>query len=167
MPERTHRYTAHIDWTGNRGRGTADYTAYGRDFVVRDGAKPEILGSTLPVWRGDGARFSPDDLLVAALSSCHMLWYLHLCAVNGVVVEAYSDDAEGTLELDADGGGRFREVVLRPRVRISAGSVDRATALHREAHEKCFIARSVNFPVRTEPRTAAVPADTVPTPTAK
>jgi organic hydroperoxide reductase OsmC/OhrA len=150
MTEASHRHTAHIEWTGNTGRGTAAYTAYSRNYTVRDGAKPEIPGSSIPKWRGDGSRYSPDDLLVAALSACHMLWYLHLCADAGIVVTAYSDDAEGVLELDPDGGGRFSSVTLRPRVQIAAGDPERAQELHARAHEKCFVANSVNFPVHHE-----------------
>jgi organic hydroperoxide reductase OsmC/OhrA len=164
MSERTHRYTAHVEWTGNTGRGTADYRAYSRNYVVRDGDKPEIPGSSMPLWRGDGTRYNPDDLLVAALSACHMLWYLHLCAENGVVVSAYSDDAEGTLELDPDGGGRFTLVTLHPTVRIAAGDPARAAELHRAAHEKCFVANSVNFPVRHEPRIETGAAIEAPAP---
>jgi organic hydroperoxide reductase OsmC/OhrA len=160
MVEASHRHTAHIEWTGNTGRGTAEYTAYSRNYTVRDGAKPEIPGSSIPKWRGDGDRYSPDDLLVAAVSACHMLWYLHLCADAGIVVTEYSDDAEGTLELDPAGGGRFSSVTLRPRVRLAAGDPDRARALHERAHEKCFVANSVNFPIHCRP---VVEAEGVPT----
>jgi len=169
MPERTHRYTAHVEWTGNTGRGTAEYTAYSRNFLIRDAGKPEIPGSSVPLWHGDGTRYNPDELLVAALASCHMLWYLHLCADSGIVVTEYSDDAEGTLELAPDGGGRFTSVTLRPRVRIAAGDPERATELHQRAREKCFVANSVNFPVHHEPVTlpGASPSPPAPAPTAK
>jgi|HubBroStandDraft_1064217.scaffolds.fasta_scaffold11519_4 organic hydroperoxide reductase OsmC/OhrA len=169
MSERTHRYTSHVEWTGNTGRGTADYRAYRRDFLLRDGPKPDIPGSSHPEWRGDGTRYNPDDLLVAALASCHMLWYLHLCADSGIVVTEYTDDAEGTLELAPDGGGRFTSVTLHPRVRIAAGDPARATELHRLAHEKCFVANSVNFPVHHVPvtLTGGRVAEGPPAPTAK
>jgi organic hydroperoxide reductase OsmC/OhrA len=149
--ERVHRYEATVVWTGDDGVGTRDYTAYRRDHVIRFPGKPEMLGSSDLALRGDSSRYNPDQLLVASLSACHMLWYLHLAAVGGVVVRSYEDRADGILTLDADGGGRFTEVVLRPRVRIESGEVARARALHEEAHHKCFIANSVNFPVRVEP----------------
>ena len=157
MPGANLRQTVHVEWVGNTGRGTADYRAYGRDFVVRDGTKPEIPGSSIPRWRGDGSRYSPDDLLVAALSSCHMLWYLHLCAESGIVVAEYADEAEGTLELDPERGGRFTLVTLHPEVRLASGDPARARELHERAHAKCFVANSVNFPVRVEPRTLPSP----------
>ena len=110
--------------------------------------RPPIAGSSDPAFRGDPERWNPELLLVAALSQCHLLSYLHRCAVNGVTVTAYSDRAAGVMREADDGGGRFEEVVLRPVV-----TAERAEALHREASERCFIAASVNFPVRHEPRT--------------
>ena len=104
-------------WTGNRGEGTASYRGYGRDHVLSVKDKPEIPGSSDPSFRGDPQRYNPEELLVASLSSCHMLWYLHLCAVSGVVVVDYRDEAGGTMEETADGGGFFREVVLKPWLR--------------------------------------------------
>ncbi len=154
--ERIHRYEATVVWTGDTGVGTRDYTAYRRDHVVRFPGKPELTGSSDLSYGGDPGKYNPDQLLVASLSACHMLWYLHLAAVGGVVVRGYEDRAEGTLVLDADGGGRFTEAVLRPRVRIASGGVARARALHEEAHRKCFIANSVNFPVRLEPETEEI-----------
>lgn len=147
----THRYTTRLRWTGDRGSGTSDYKAYGRDHVIEVASKPPILGSSDPAFRGDPGRHNPEELVVAALSACHMLSYLHLCAEAGVVVRAYEDDAEGTLEMGRDGGGHFTDVTLRPRVTISRGEPARALALHHGAHERCFIASSVNFPVRVEP----------------
>ena len=118
--------------------------------------KPDILGSSDPNFRGDKGRHNPEDLLVASLSTCHMLWYLHLAAAAGLVVTAYEDDAEGHMQLRADGGGAFVRAVLRPRVTFQ-GYFDaaRAEALHHEAHEKCFVANSVNFPVAVEPEIVA------------
>ncbi len=152
---RTHRYVAQVEWTGNDGVGTEGYGSYRRDHVIRVAGKPEIAGSSDPAFRGDGGRLTPEDLLVAALSACHMLWYLHLCAVNGIVVTEYADEAEGTMEEDGADGGRFTEATLRPRVRISAGDPDRAIALHAEAHARCFLANSVNFPIRLAPSVEA------------
>jgi organic hydroperoxide reductase OsmC/OhrA len=143
-----HRYQATIAWTGNRGTGTNNYGAYGRDHEIYCPGKPVIAVSSDPAFRGDPNRYNPEELLVASISSRHMLWYLHLCADAGVTVTAYEDSAEGRLEERADGSGRFTEVVLRPNVTIAAGA-DTALAerLHAKAHEKCFIANSVNFPI--------------------
>lgn len=147
-----HHYSTLLIWTGNTGAGTASYKAYDRDHIVSVNGKPEIPGSSDPSFRGDPQRYNPEELLVSALSSCHLLWYLHLCAVNGVVVVDYRDEAIGTMIETSDGSGRFSEVVLRPMVTITADSmVEKARALHQEAHKFCFIANSVNFPVKQEP----------------
>lgn len=150
-----HRYRAVVQWTGNRGKGTESYRAYGRDHLVRFEGKPPLLGSSDPAFLGDPGRYNPEELLVASLSSCHMLWYLHLCANADVVVMTYEDDAEGTLELAPDGSGRFTGVSLRPRVTIEGGSPEKAAALHEEAHRRCFLASSVNFPVSVSPSVRA------------
>lgn len=148
---RTHSYEAEVIWTGNQGSGTSGYKAYSRDHVIRAGSKPEIPGSSDPAFRGDPARYNPEDMLVASLSACHMLWYLHLCATNKIVVEDYRDHAQGVMVETVDGGGHFESVTLRPRVIIAAGGdLALAERLHAEAHAKCFIANSVNFPVRHE-----------------
>jgi organic hydroperoxide reductase OsmC/OhrA len=152
--QRTHRYQVEVAWTGNRGQGTTGYRAYDRTLEVRGRGKPPIPGSSDPVFRGDPERWNPEELLVASLSQCHMLSYLHLAAVAGVVVLAYADSAEGTMLERDDGGGRFTEVVLRPVVTVaSAEMADKADGLHDRAHELCFIANSVNFPVRHQPTT--------------
>ena len=145
-----HRYKLRMEWVGNDGQGTSSYKAYRRDHVIEAAGKPPIPGSSDPGFRGDAARYNPEELLVSALSSCHMLAYLHLCAVNGVVVEGYLDEAEGTMRENADGSGEFVKVVLHPTVRISGGDPEKAMALHDTAHHLCFIARSVNFPVECE-----------------
>ena len=151
MPVRTHHYEVEVEWTGNRGQGTSRYDAYGRDHVYRGDGKPEIAGSADPHFRGDAARWNPEELLVAALSSCHKLSYLHMCAVNRVVVTAYVDQAEGWMDEEL-GVGELKRVLLKPRVTIAAGSdPEKARALHHDAHKACFIARSVNFPVEHEP----------------
>lgn len=147
-----HTYSTTVEWTGNDGEGTRNYRSYRRDHIVHVAGKPDIPTSSDPAFRGDPTRHNPEELLVASLSSCHMLWYLHLCAVNAVVVVAYRDDAVGVMEETADGAGAFTRVTLRPRVTISAESDPaKAVALHAEAHRFCFIARSVNFPVAHEP----------------
>jgi organic hydroperoxide reductase OsmC/OhrA len=149
---RVHVYRARVEWAGDRGAGTASYRAYGRDHRILVEGKAPILGSSDPAFRGDASRHNPEEMLVAALSACHMLWYLHLCADAGVVVTEYVDAAEGEMVEEADGGGRFTRVVLRPEVALTPSS-DRAQALalHAAAHAKCFIARSVNFLVMHEP----------------
>jgi organic hydroperoxide reductase OsmC/OhrA len=149
---RRHHYEVTVSWTGNRGTGTSGYRDYGRDHEVSADGPPTILGSADPAFRGDPARWNPEQALLAALAQCHMLSYLHVCATAGVVVTGYVDAAEGTMAEDTDGGGHFTEVVLRPRVTVAAADmVDSATALHAEASAKCFIANSVNFPVHHEP----------------
>lgn len=147
-----HTYTVTVTWTGNTGSGTSAYRAYGRTHEIAVRGKPGIPASSDPAFRGDRARYNPEELLVAALSSCHMLWYLHLCATEGIVVHAYQDIAEGVMQEDPDGGGRFTEVVLQPEITLAPGADRaRAQALHAEAHRKCFIANSVAFPIRHEP----------------
>lgn len=149
-----HSYEISLQWTGNLGQGTSSYRAYGRDHEVHAAAKPFIVGSSDAAFRGDASRWSPEDLLVASLAQCHMLWYLHLAATAGIVVNAYSDTPIGTLSEEDDGAGRFREVLLRPKVTVARASMsERAASLHDNAEKMCFIARSVNFPVRHEPVT--------------
>ncbi len=148
---KTHAYQITTTWTGNRGAGTSDYRGYERAHEFSAPGKPVIVGSSDPNFRGDATRYNPEELLVASLSACHMLWYLHLCAENSIVVTAYADDAHGSMAETADGGGHFTEVTLRPVVTIQVGSdAARAKQLHERAHELCFIANSMNFPVRCE-----------------
>ena len=149
-----HHYELTVEWTGNTGAGTAGYRAYERRHEITSptAAKPVIAGSSDPAFRGDRERWNPEELLVASLSACHQLWYLHLCAEAGIVVTAYVDRAEGTMAEEPDGSGRFTSVVLHPAVTVAHGSdVERARALHDDAHTLCYIARSVAFPVRHEP----------------
>ena len=147
-----HTYTTTITWTGNKGAGTVAYDAYARDYEIACDGKATIRGSADPKNMGDAKRHNPEEILVAALSACHMLWYLHLCAASGVVVEAYEDSADGLMVTSPDGSGEFSQVTLRPRVAVSAKSdADEAMRLHTKANEMCYIARSVNFPVHHEP----------------
>lgn len=152
MTHRTHRYDVNITWTGNHGAGTTSYSSYGREHVVSTSDAPAIPGSADPAFRGDPARWNPEQLLVASLSQCHMLWYLHLAATAGVVVLAYEDRAVGVMAEEFSGAGHFESVTLCPHVTITAAS-DPGTALrlHGEVSAWCFIARSVNFPVHHEP----------------
>src|SRR6201987_1895739 len=146
MTVKHHHYEIQVDWTGNDGEGTKSYKGYRCDHTIESAGKGEIAGSSDPSFRGDPTRYNPEELLVSSLSACHMLWYLHLCADAGIVVESYEDEAEGIMELSTDGGGRFVRVTLRPHVRV-IGLVSAAEALPHRAHELCFIANSVNFPV--------------------
>ena len=146
-----HTYRASVTWTGNHGEGTRGYRSYLREFDIDCDGKPVIKGSADPNYMGDASRHNPEDLLLASLSSCHMLWYLHLCAVSKVVVTAYEDHAEGVMEVAPDGSGQFVSVTLNPRVTISPQSDHlRAESLHEKASALCFVARSVKFPVEHE-----------------
>jgi organic hydroperoxide reductase OsmC/OhrA len=151
---REHRYEVAVEWTGDRGTGTSSFRGYDRAHEVTAGDKPPIAGSSDPSFRGDPSRWNPEELLVVALSQCHMLWFLHLCSVNGVVVTGYRDEASGTMAQTDDGGGAFAGVTLRPRVSVAEAAMrERAEELHHEAHRLCFIANSVNFDVVAEPET--------------
>jgi organic hydroperoxide reductase OsmC/OhrA len=146
-----HHYAAKVSWTGNRGTGTSSYRAYDRSLVVSAHGKPPIEGSSDRTFHGDAARWNPEELLLVALSQCHMLSYLHEAVLHGIVVESYEDDATGTMQQTANGGGHFTSVTLRPVVQISVGDPERAREIHRLAGEKCFIAASVNFAITHEP----------------
>ena len=151
-----HNYTLAVQWTGNTGKGTSDYRHYERSHTISAPGKPDIPGSSDPGFRGDRSRYNPEELLLASLSACHMLWYLHLCSENGVVVTDYVDQATGTMLETEDGGGRFTEVTLHPVVTVSdASMVERANALHQQANKLCFIANSCNFPVHHKPECRA------------
>jgi organic hydroperoxide reductase OsmC/OhrA len=147
-----HTYKTSLVWDGANGVGTTNYRAYSRNHIISVAGKPPLLCSSDPVFRGDGAKYSPEDLLVASLSGCHMLWYLHLCADAGVVVTAYTDSAEGIMMEDENGDARFTEVTLNPLVIIKEVSMEKmALELHHAANQKCFIANSCNFPVKHNP----------------
>jgi organic hydroperoxide reductase OsmC/OhrA len=151
MPKK-HRYQTATTWTGNQGSGTSHYRAYSRNHEITSPQKAApISGSSDPAFRGDPTRYNPEDLLVGALSACHMLWVLHLCADVGIVITSYTDEAVGEMVEHADGSGEFEIVTLRPRMTITDRTrTEEALALHRKAHELCALARSMNFPVRHE-----------------
>ncbi len=152
LPNKSHHYKATIRWTGNRGEGTSSYRAYDRSHTITGDGKIPIEASSDPQFRGDKTKYNPEDLLVASISGCHLLTYLHMCAVAGVIVVDYVDEATGTMMEDPDGGGHFTEIMLNPVVTVKdASMVEKANALHTKAHELCFISRSVNFPVRHSP----------------
>ncbi len=148
---KSHAYQISIRWTGNRGTGTSDYRSYGRDHIVSADGKPDIPASADPAFRGDGAKYNPEELLLASLSGCHMLWFLHLCADSGIAVTKYSDNPTGIMTEEKDGSGRFTAVTLHPSVTVAdKAMLEKLDGLHEKAHELCFIANSVNFPVRLE-----------------
>ena len=143
-----HDYTARVIWTGNRGEGTRTYKGYDRTWNVETPGKPVIHCSNDPLLGGDPGLHNPEDMLIAALSACHMLWFLHLAGNAGIAVQGYADDPLAVGETDASGASRFLRATLRPRITVPEGTdLDRANAVHAEIHKVCFIARSVNFPV--------------------
>ena len=147
-----HHYALTIQWTGNNGKGTSSYTGYDRSHSLSIENKPELLCSSDAAFRGDKTKYTPEDLLVASISSCHMLWYLHLCSEAGVVVTEYIDNAKGTMIVTDDGGGHFAEVTLHPEVTITDRSMEeKANELHTRANQLCFIANSCNFPIHHKP----------------
>jgi organic hydroperoxide reductase OsmC/OhrA len=156
MSGREHHYDVTVHWTGNTGKGTARYLEYGRDHDITAPGKPLLQGSADPAFLGQSERWNPEELLVASLSECHMLTYLALCARERIVVTAYEDEATGTMVEEAGNSGRFAEVVLAPVVVITdPDRLERAVELHHDANKACFIANSVNFPVRHRPTVRA------------
>lgn len=150
MAHREHHYQVKIEWTGNKGRGTESYKAYSRDYDISEGKKQSIAGSSDPAFLGDATRWNPEDLLVASASACHQLWYLHLCAEAGIGVDSYIDKAEGVMTEGEK--GCFTSITLKPDIAIRTGDdIQLAKELHHRAHELCFIANSLNFPVLCEP----------------
>jgi organic hydroperoxide reductase OsmC/OhrA len=149
-----HHYELRLLWKGDHTRNYEDYT---REHSISIEGKPVIIASADQHFRGDPALLNPEDLLLAALSACHLLTYLALCARARIDVKSYSDQASGTLRLTPDGSGEFTEVVLRPKVFVADQSmVQKAEHFHREVHKYCFIARSVNFPVRCDPEVTVI-----------
>lgn len=148
-----HHYKLTVTWTGNNGSGTIDARVYERSHTVQAPGKETLHCSSDSAFRGDVTKYNPEEFFLSALSSCHMLWYLHLCADAGIVVMAYEDNPEGTMvEASAEGRGRFVHVVLRPVITITDISREaEAAQLHDKANEMCFIANSCNFPIHHEP----------------
>lgn len=154
--DKTHQYNLTLSWTGNSGSGTKDYRSYARSYSISIDGKAEIQGSSDPAFRGDASKYNPEELLLASLSSCHMLWFLHLCSANGIVVTEYVDEPLGIMTENDDGSGKFREVTLNPVVTINDKKLlDKLEDIHVEANRCCFIASSVNFPVKHSPKAKA------------
>lgn len=150
--KRQHTYNLAIQWTGNTGKGTENYLSYERSHSVLINNKKNILCSSDPSFRGDETKHNPEELFLASIASCHMLWYLHLCSEAGIVVVDYSDKASGIMHENADGSGQFSEVTLHPLVTITDESkIDLANELHQKANQMCFIANSCNFKIRHKP----------------
>jgi organic hydroperoxide reductase OsmC/OhrA len=155
-----HHYEVNVLWTGNTGTGTSNYRDYGRDHSVTAVGLPLLLGSADRTFHGDRERWNPEQLLVTALAQCHMLSYLHVAVLHGVVITQYEDTATGTMVMNRDGSGQFESVVLHPKIQVADPATEElALSLHAEASAKCFIARSVNFPVRHEPGLLSVTED--------
>jgi organic hydroperoxide reductase OsmC/OhrA len=153
-----HRYALTATWTGDRGSGTSGYRDYARDVTISIDGKPDLLASADRPFRGDPGRWNPEDMLIAALAECHLLSYLHACVTAGVVVTSYRDEATGVMREDGRGGGAFAEVVLHPQVTVAdASMIEAAEQAHHQAHDWCFIANSVNFPVRHEATVTVAP----------
>lgn len=146
---KTHTYQVQLQWTGNQGSGTNSYRTYSRDHEHSSPSKTiAIPGSSDPAFRGDPSRYNPEELLLASVASCHMLWFLHLCSANGVIVIAYDDAPTGEMAEQSNGSGQFTGITLHPRVQVAEeGMIAQVDALHKEAHALCFIANSVNFPI--------------------
>lgn len=152
MMNKEHQYKTSLVWTGNKGMGTINYRAYERNYTITVDGKPALLGSSDPSFLGDRTKYNPEELLVASLSSCHLLWYLHLCADAGITVTDYQDKAIGTMQELENGSGHFIEVMLQPIVTITDASlITLANELHARANKMCFIANSCNFPVKHKP----------------
>lgn len=147
-----HRYSIALKWTGNLGYGTDSYDTYSREHVIRSEGKDDIMGSSDASFNGDSRYHNPEELLLSSIASCHMLWYLHLCSANGIVVTSYKDQPEATMIEQKDGSGAFEQATLNPKVEITDGiKVHLAKTLHGVAHKMCFIANSLNFEIVHNP----------------
>lgn len=146
-----HAYEVVVKWTGNEGVGTKNYATYRRDHMITALGKTPIEGSSDPAFRGDPNRYNPEELFLSSLSTCHMLWYLHLCSTHGITVVDYKDNPKGIMIEDEDGSGYFESVTLFPKAMIKEeDKKEKALQLHHEANQFCFIANSVNFAVHHE-----------------
>jgi len=144
-----HSYQLLVEWTGNTGQGTTDYRSYERSHRITVPGKPDLQGSAEPLFRGDASKWNPEELLLASLSACHMLWYLHLCSVHKIIVTEYQDQPFALFEVEPSGDGKIKEATLHPKILITtAEKIEEAKRLHEEAHKKCFIAKAVNFPIK-------------------
>ena len=147
-----HNYALKINWTGNSGSGTNSYKSYERSFEVSVDGKEIINGSSDPSFNGDKTKYNPEELLLASISSCHMLWYLHLCADDGIIVTGYIDNAEGIMVENDNGGGKFEQIILKPVISVTENSmIEKAIILHAKANKLCFVANSVNFRISHQP----------------
>ncbi|NOT36706.1 MAG: OsmC family protein [Saprospiraceae bacterium] len=148
-----HKFSIDVEWKGDLGTGTSEYTAYSRDHIISSSNKiTKVEGSSAPEFRGDPSKYNPEELFISSLSSCHMLWYLHFCADAGIIIKEYIDYATGTMPVDKNGLGQFSSVTLNPKIKITdLSQKELALSLHKKAHEYCFIARSVNFEVNCYP----------------
>ncbi|MEO9511432.1 MAG: OsmC family protein [Flavobacteriaceae bacterium] len=148
-----HNYKIKVEWTGNEGKGTQNYKLYTRNHKISAAGKYDAInGSSDPSFLGDRSKYNPEDLFLSSLSACHMLWYLHLCSVNKIVVIEYTDNATGILEETSDGSGKFSKVTLNPIIKITnSDNIQRANELHAEANKMCFIANSCNFKIGHNP----------------
>lgn len=152
-----HNYKVRVEWTGNEGNGTLNYRSYNRNHkIIADGKTTEISGSSDPSFMGDNSKYNPEELFISSLSACHMLWFLHLCSVNNIIVTSYLDRATGIMEEVENGGGKFTKVTLNPHIKIKDPTmISKANQLHKEANQLCFIANSCNFPIDHNPSTTA------------
>lgn len=146
-----HEYHTTLKWTGNTGAGTSAYTAYERSYTIVTEGKPIIEGSSDPAFRGEASKYNPEELFLASIASCHMLWFLHLASSNGITVTSYEDQPVGMMMEHQDGSGQFENVILRPVIEIvQKDKKEMIHALHHAAGQNCFIARSLNFTVSYE-----------------
>ena len=157
MSTKHHNYSLTVTWTGNKGEGTKDYSAYDRSHTIEVSGKKKLLCSSDSPFMGDKKKHNPEDLLLASLSACHMLWYLHICADEKIVVLEYSDEAEGKMIQTSNGAGYFTEVILKPKVVVAhSNMIRKAIELHKKANQFCFIANSVKFEIYHNPYVAAL-----------
>jgi organic hydroperoxide reductase OsmC/OhrA len=149
-----HQYKLKIEWTGNNGNGTEKYDKYRRDFTIHFENKAPVFASADSIFRGDPSKLNPEEMLLSAISSCHMLWFLHECADHGIKLIEYTDTPEAVLEIVPGNGGRFTEATLTPEIVLESfdGKIN-ILELYELAAKKCFIANSCNFPIKINSKT--------------